>query len=1300
MSDSQLPSNQDSLDRDRLIDSICDEFERLYLVGERPQIEAFLDRVDGLTKQSLLYELVAIDMHHRRSRNESIPIAEYQARFPSLSAQRLDATSQLSLEQRSLGLSNKTPETDPPTLDTNGQPTPVDIHEFVKYFGDYEILSTIARGGMGVVYKAKQLSLNRLVALKMILSGEFASQQEIDRFYSEAKSAALLDHPGIVPIFEVGEHNGRHFFSMTYVEGLSLDAKLNDGPLDPLEATKTMFEIAQAVQYAHERGVIHRDLKPSNILLDLQGHPRITDFGLAKQAKDGSNATVTGQVLGTPSYMPPEQAIGKLSEIGPSSDVYALGGVLYAALSGRPPFHAATGVETLKQVLENDPVPLCQLNAAIPRDLETIAQKCLEKSIAKRYATASELADELGRVMRGEPIHARRVTVVEHMWRWCLRNPQQATLSFAVSALTLCLVIGLPFTFAIRSELLKARVLKRTAETDQQSAEDLLLKAKEQGRILQIRTHFGNAIDFRRSRAGGQRIYSLAELRKAAELHPTGELRNELRTHVIGSLILPDLCPSESLSKLPIDVRFSRVDELKKVWAYCIHGVCHVHRFGIETEWFQVSGDLCELNSSGTALLTHMSDTKRCECYDLRANDPRKSTSLETCQVAIFDALEDQFIVAFSTGEMAMYNAFLGKRIKDLGTRISEAGFTPHPSGLVMAKTGDAFRSTQIWSLETNQLMSEIAIPNRESRIAFFVWNPNGKELAVSEMLGYYVHLYDYDPMTQSLHLRLSILGKKANSNIKYNRIGSCFVTWGWGAPLELFETQSGRQLVQSVVSDRSNMNGYFSDSGEEFFGAIASDNQHIGSWSVNEAREMRAFNDSKVASDAIDPIEDCCIHPNGQFIVSLSQNGRLAFYHLPTSRFMDSWQIARRGGRCTFNSQGELVTSTDLGVLHWPVVFSQDASNRLDVGPPKRLPINVSFEEMAIDRSGQYLAIASRNGTRSPGISVFNFLKEENARLFADGDLATVQFSMDNKWLSIGEHMNSVSIWDFEHGNRVQEICNGSQHARFTPDGKWIGVQSDGNRLFSVGDWRPGPQLGEGRLAEFSADSRFAILITDHGDLRLVEMDSFTEIGRLEHPDKRIAAQARFSPDGRYVVSVFNNPAGELFTWDLNLIRQGLKEFGLEEGWPHFVEPIIKPSTDEVPKLTLHINGIEVIEQELQGDLVAISQSLKLVNDVQAGNLNSLEQTASELVRMSQARGIGDVLYNVACAYSLASEKSDEKRKEYGDTAIAYLIELFEQGYFKPKPQRTHVKTDQDLMPLANRAAFAEFLKRVNEQR
>ena len=316
-----------------------------------------------------------------------------------------------------------------------------------RQFGDYELLGEIARGGMGVVFKARQIKANRVVALKMILSGNLASQDDVQRFYVEAEAAANLEHPNIVPVYDVGEQDGQHYFSMGLVEGQSLAVRVREGPLEPREAAELIKAVGQGVAYAHGRGTVHRDLKPANVLIDAAGQPKITDFGLAKNRNDDSGLTATGQILGTPSFMPPEQAKG--DEAGPLADVYSLGATLYHLLTGRPPFLAARVMDTLEQVVRQQPVPPAQINPVIDKDLETICLKCLEKEQAKRYDSADELVADLTRWLNGEPIAARPVGRTERMWRWCKRNPVGAALALVL----LLLAIGGPIVAVVQVRL-------------------------------------------------------------------------------------------------------------------------------------------------------------------------------------------------------------------------------------------------------------------------------------------------------------------------------------------------------------------------------------------------------------------------------------------------------------------------------------------------------------------------------------------------------------------------------------------------------------------------------------------------------------------------------------------------------------------------------------------------------------------------------------------------------------------------------------------------------------------------------
>jgi eukaryotic-like serine/threonine-protein kinase len=273
--------------------------------------------------------------------------------------------------------------------------------------GDYELLAELGRGGMGVVYKARQISLGRTVALKMILRGALASDADVARFQSEAEMAARLEHPNIVPLYEVGQFDGQPYFSMKWIAGTTLAKRLADGPLPPREAAEILAPICRAVHFAHTQGVLHRDLKPSNILIDEANRPHVTDFGLAKRLADDGTLTHSGAVVGTPSYMAPEQAGGQRGEIGPASDIYSLGAILYQMLTGRPPFQAASPVDTVLMVLEQEPLPPRVVNAKADRDLEMISLKAIQKPIGLRYASAAAMADDLESYLAGEPVSAR-----------------------------------------------------------------------------------------------------------------------------------------------------------------------------------------------------------------------------------------------------------------------------------------------------------------------------------------------------------------------------------------------------------------------------------------------------------------------------------------------------------------------------------------------------------------------------------------------------------------------------------------------------------------------------------------------------------------------------------------------------------------------------------------------------------------------------------------------------------------------------------------------------------------------------
>ena len=345
----------------------------------------------------------------------------------------------------------------------------------------YNLVGELGRGGMGVVYKAEHIKLKRLVALKMVLGGAVAGVQQFERFRAEAEAVARLQHPNIVQIYEVGEHGGLPFFSLEYCAGGNLAQRMDGTPLAVREAAGMVETLSRAMHAAHERNIVHRDLKPANILLAGDGAPKITDFGLAKKLDATEALTQSGAVMGTPSYMAPEQALGKSRDLGPSADIYALGAILYELLTGRPPFKGATAMETMVQVASDEPVPPSRMQPKLPPDLETICLKCLEKSTSRRYPTAQALADDLHRYLAGEPIQARPAGRMERCWKWARRRPAAAAL-MAVSALAaLAMFAGaLYFTVQLGHERNTALAEKVKAEQQRERAEDNEAEARRQ----------------------------------------------------------------------------------------------------------------------------------------------------------------------------------------------------------------------------------------------------------------------------------------------------------------------------------------------------------------------------------------------------------------------------------------------------------------------------------------------------------------------------------------------------------------------------------------------------------------------------------------------------------------------------------------------------------------------------------------------------------------------------------------------------------------------------------------------------
>jgi eukaryotic-like serine/threonine-protein kinase len=454
-----MESNGSSnLDGQPLLDAVLDEQNVRWGQGDRPAAEEFFERFPALRgNPDAALDVIYQEVLLRRDLGERPQPEEFIRRFPFLSKLLIIAQFAADEAMRSAEAPTGPPgdeggglSADDADATTLGDAAGADDRGAFPSFPGYELIGVIGQGGMGVVYKARNTRLGRVVALKTITELDLKKPSQTGRFLDEARAAARLQHPNIITVHEIGEHQGRPYFVQEFVDGGDLKKRLADKPMAVRASAELVETLAGAVHAAHKAGIVHRDLKPSNILLTTEGVPKVADFGLAKLVGGDSGRTQSGQVVGTPSYMAPEQAEGRSRDVGPAADVYALGTILYEALTGRPPFLGDTQIETLRLVCSAEPVPPKQSRPDIPRDLETICLKCLEKEPSKRYASGELLAGDLRRFLDDQPITARPVGPAGRLWRWRRRNPKVAALSAAV-LMSLLVGTGVSTTLAIRA---------------------------------------------------------------------------------------------------------------------------------------------------------------------------------------------------------------------------------------------------------------------------------------------------------------------------------------------------------------------------------------------------------------------------------------------------------------------------------------------------------------------------------------------------------------------------------------------------------------------------------------------------------------------------------------------------------------------------------------------------------------------------------------------------------------------------------------------------------------------------------
>jgi WD40 repeat protein/tRNA A-37 threonylcarbamoyl transferase component Bud32 len=1055
---------------------------------------------------------------------------------------------------------------------------PARLPEKVRYFGDYELLAEIARGGMGVVYKARQVSLDRLVALKMIRAGELASASEIRRFHAEAEAAASLDHPNIVAIYEVGQHRDQHYFSMQLIEGASIEnpgrrasytlqAGPNDAPAvaSPRQQASRlvglMAKVARAMHYAHQRGVLHRDLKPGNILIDAQGEPHVTDFGLAKRVEVDANLTLSGAVLGTPGYMAPEQAAGDRRRLTTAVDVYSLGAVLYYLLTGRAPFVAPTPLATLRLVADREPVRPSALNPRVDRDLDTICLKCLAKEPERRYVSADGLALDLERWLRQEPILARPTGTLEQIVKWTRRKP-------------------------IVASLLAGLVLVATAGF----AATLHYAYLARGRLWEA--YLGEARALRRTDQPGRRFDSLEALRKAAAIRPALALRNE----AIAALALPDVAVLRSFPPEPevawgtgllFDAQFERYTRTD------LAGRIHCYRAKDDRLLFTLAGPpnpsaaypRFSPDGQSLALFASAGRSSFLWVWHLPRRELILTQSVNLTEL-VFTPDSRRLVgvewLPATNGRIRIYDLPAGtERRIPLPQPVDLFGLAP--DGHCVAVASPRTNTVLLVDLESQSIRQRLE--HREgARLPG--WSPDGRFLACCS--GKAIYLWNLDELrlrselpsaqpptaegqpgaeqprrgfTEGLKPAAVLEGHTAMAiALAFNRTGDLLVSEGWDFMTRFWDPKEGRLLLSTP--------GYWAPGGfspdDTRLGFQAS-HTDMGIWTVNPARECRRLGPAGERQ-----LRGAQFTAGGRVLASASQDG-VRLWDVEANRLLGHLPYRESCSVSFDTASTALFVGAHDGLQQWPLRWTE-GNRQVTLGPPQVLSTRPR-RQATLSRDGQFLLAA---GVEGQELLWFDLRAATQPTALRWGQTAAhVSISPDTRWCAAGTWKGSnVMVWEARSGTPVKELpIKRSATCAFSPTGDWlVTANTEEYRLWKVGSWEPGLAIPRERAVDtqgefaFAPDGRMAaLLIGLNRRVRLVSFPEGEEFATLD-----TGKPLCFSDDGSRLATAGPDERS-LYVWDLRQIRQHLATMNLDWEAPTLAPP---PDTPGPTNITLEIRS------------------------------------------------------------------------------------------------------------------------------
>jgi WD40 repeat protein len=1131
------------------LEEVCARFETGWQAAgsaaTAPRIEEHLGAAAEPERAALLRELLRLDVHYRRRHGENPDADYYAARCPA-DAQvvralfaELFGVPQLPRQVAAVGDSGGTMPPGP-AVETGVDPNrtgpvqtrmePETAPAEYPAIPNYEILGELGRGGMGVVYKARQTALKRLVALKMILSGDLASPQELARFRREAEAVARLQHPNIVQVYEVGEWRAGDvsppipFFSLEFVNGGTLATKLRESLPAPKQAAALVEQLARAMHAVHRCSVVHRDLKPANVLMTADGTPKITDFGLAKKLDEDAGQTHSGAVMGTPSYMAPEQASGGTARATPQADVYALGAILYECLTGRPPFRAATVAQTLRQVVEQEPVPPRFLNAAVPHDLETICLKSLRKEAPKRYATAEALADDLRRWLHGEPIQARPVGPGERALKWVQRRPAVAALLSVTVVMVLALVgggVSLFYSGRLQDALRNEAQQRALAEEQEARAVAASQEAEKQW-----------------DRA--ERLVYARQIALAQAMWHAGDVRQ--------AWALLDTCRR--------DLRGWEYNYLYTLFTSNQH-TFRGHTGNVYSVGFSPDGKR----------LVSGSDDKTIKVWDAQTGQQTLSLQGHTGPVlsVAFSPDGKRLLSGSGDGGVKLWDAQTGQQSLSLQVHthvVFSVGFSPDGKRLASASGLEL----EVWGAQSGQLTRSLSPPGLRGKIdrcrwfTSVVFSPDGKRLAsASQDLETpdgkaFGEAKVWDAQTGQLILSLKGHTSRVTS-VAFSPDRQRLASASEDQTVKVWDAHTGQEIHSLRGHTGTVWSVTFSCDGQRLVSGSA--DKTIRVWDAQTGQEIRTLKGHTAA------VRSVAFSPDSKRLASASADGSVKVWDAQTGQetptlkghtgSVRSVAFSRDGKRMVSGGgdlfkAGEIKVSdaqTGENILYLPMnlswvysmAFSPMAAFFSTTAALRPQGVRGTVTSVVFSPDGKRLASGSRDQT----VKVWDAATgQQTLTLYGHtGGVYSVAFSPDGQRLASGSEDQTVKVWDAATGQQILTLkghTGGVWSVAFSPDGKRL-ASGSADETVKVWDAATGQQTltlrghtGFVRSVAFSPDGKHLASGSADDTVKVWDAHTGQLIVTLQGHTGPVHSVA-FSPDGQRLASASHDQTVKV--WD-----------------------------------------------------------------------------------------------------------------------------------------------------------------------